>query len=86
MNKLTEITNNTIKGKILESIITYIQKHGYSPTIREIGEMVDLKRTSSVQRHLTKMFEDGILETDHGYGTPRAIRVPGYNFVKNNNN
>lgn len=67
---------------IYEKVVEYIQKHGYSPTVREIGEMVGLKSTSSVYNHLLRMFDDGTFETDAPLGTPRAIRVPGYKFVK----
>lgn len=68
--------------RILEVIIGYIERHGYPPTFREIGEMVALKSTSSVHRHLNKMIELGMLETDATDNSPRALRVPGYKFVK----
>ena len=71
-----------VKKKILDFIITYIKEHGYSPSVREIGDGVGLKSTSSVQNHLTQMIKSGMLETDAGVGIPRAIRVPGYKFVK----
>ena len=70
------------KKEILEAIIKYISEHGYPPSVREIGEMANLKSTSSVQRYLKQMIEEGMLETDADYGTPRAIRVPGYEFMK----
>ena len=67
--------------KILQFIIDYIQEHGYSPTIREIGAGVGLKSTSSVVYHLKCMLKCGMIETDAGFGSSRAIRVPGYKFV-----
>lgn len=70
------------REEILEKIVAYIQEHGYPPSVREIGELVNLKSTSTVHSHLTQMFRDGMLETDAEFGTPRAIRVPGYRFVK----
>lgn len=70
------------RKRILEFIVGYIQKHGYSPSVREIGEGVGLKSASSVQTHLEKMFDSGELETDAGPGSPRAIRVPGYQYTK----
>lgn len=51
-------------------------------SVREIGDGVGLKSTSSVQSHLRRMFDEGIIETDAKFGSPRAIRVPGYRFVK----
>lgn len=82
------MANNTVehgasvRKKILEYIISYITEHGYVPTVREIASGVRLKSTSSVQNHLLRMFNEGILETDAGIGSPRAIRVPGYRFEK----
>lgn len=70
------------RKEILEAIISYIQEHGYAPTVREIGEMVRLKSASSVQSHLDRMIADGMIETDARAGSPRAIRVPGYVFKK----
>lgn len=63
-------------------IISYIHEHGYSPTFQEIGEAVELKSKSSVSNHIKKMLETGLIETDADFGTPRAIRIPGYQFVK----
>lgn len=73
-----------MKQKILEFIISYIQLHGYPPTVREIGNGVGLKSKSSVHAHLIRMLNDGMIETDVGTGSARAIRVPGYKFVKEN--
>lgn len=67
------------RNEILDFIIAYTTEHGYPPTVREIGEGVNLKSTSSVHTHLMKMVDEGMIETD---GTPRAIRIPGYKFVK----
>ena len=77
----TTIENGKKKREeILKVIISYIQEHGYAPTVREIGKIVGLESTSSVQNHLKKMLDDGMIETDAPFGTPRAIRVPGYEF------
>lgn len=70
------------KDEILEFVITYIQKHGYFPSYDEIGEGVGLKSKSSVNRHIHKMLDIGILETDAEWASARALRVPGYKFVK----
>ena len=73
-----------MKQKIYDYIVDYIQEHGYPPTVREIGAGVGLKSTSSVYYHLQKMLDLGMLETDAEESAPRAIRVPGYKFVKDN--
>lgn len=75
------------REEILDFIISYITLHGYSPSVREIGAGVGLTSTSTVHRHILRMLDDGMIETDcysdiDGLGSPRAIRVPGYKFVK----
>ena len=70
------------RNKIYQFILTYIEQHGYAPTIREISDGTELRSTSTVQHHVKVLMEDGMLETDAGIGSPRAIRVPGYKFVK----
>ena len=47
--------------EILEFIQNKIKTEGYSPSIREIAEEVDLKSTSSVQYHLNNLIEKGLL-------------------------
>lgn len=69
----------TEHNKILKAIISYTTEHGYPPTLREIGNEVGLHSSSAVHQHITWMLADGILETD-AEGSPRAIRVPGYEF------
>lgn len=72
-----------VRERILNMIVQYIQAHGYPPSFREIGASVGLKSTSSVKEHIDKMLIDGMLETDATEGnSPRALRVPGYKFVK----
>ena len=70
-----------MKESILQFIKNYILQHGYPPTVREIGAAVGLKSTSSVQSHLKKMLDLGMIETEAGIGSPRAIRVPGMKFL-----
>lgn len=78
---------DTLKGinkrlEIKDFIIQYMKEYGYGPSYREIGNGVGLKSNSSVNRHIHKMLEMGMLETDAIDGAPRALRVPGYKFVK----
>ena len=75
-------TNNTSGMATREQILRFIQdykrKHGYAPTVREIGPAVGLKSTSSVHYHIQIMLKAGMLETDAGMNSPRALRVPDY--------
>lgn len=74
--------NMEMLNRMLDAIVGYMQEHGYSPSVREIGEKVGLSSSSSVQHHLYCMYELGMIESDCESGAPRAIRVPGYKFVK----
>ncbi len=82
MNYSSKRQGDKIREAILNSIIQYITEHGYPPTVREIGQLVGLKSTSSVHGHLQQMLEQGMIETDAEFGSNRAIRVPNYKFVK----
>lgn len=85
MNETSASRGIKIREKILAAIISYIEQHGYPPTVREISDMVGLKSTSSTQSHLKKMEIEGMIETDAPDSSPRAIRVPGYKFVNQYN-
>jgi repressor LexA len=59
------------------SILSYIKKElrekGYPPSVREMGEAVGLKSSSTVHSHLTKLEELGYIRRDPT--KPRAIEV-----------
>lgn len=69
-----------IRNNILEFIIDFTRINKYSPTVREIGDGVGLKSTSSVYSHLTRMCNDNILT--YNAESPRTIVIPDYAFVK----
>ena len=72
-----------VREEVLQAMINYIQQHGYPPTFSEIGDMVGFKSNSSVKNHIDIMLDKGMIETDTDRtGKPRAIRIPGYKFVK----
>lgn len=61
--------------QILDFIAQYIQEHGYSPSIREIGTAVGLKSTASVSYHLQLLQEQGRLQLPAGKGVKRSISL-----------
>ena len=67
---------------ILSFIKQYIKKHGYSPSVREIGHAMGYKSTSSIKSQLDTMIALGMIESDAPRGTARAIRFPGMKFVE----
>lgn len=56
------------RGDTQERILAYIQEEiqirGYAPSVREIGEAVGLKSTSTVHGHLTRLEKRGLLHRD----------------------
>ena len=63
---------------ILNFINIFIEKHGYSPSIREICLGVNLKSTSTVQYHIEKLIKSGYLQKN--YKKSRAITLNNTNF------
>lgn len=70
-----------VRKNIYDAIVSYIEQHGYAPSIDEIGKMVGLKSKASIHNHLDKMFNTGMIESDAPPGSARAIRVKGYEFT-----
>jgi len=59
--------------RILEFVGSYNEEHGYPPTIREIGDAVDISSTSVVNYHLNALEQKGYLERDASVS--RGIRL-----------
>lgn len=59
--------------RILEFIEQEIEKKGYPPSVREIGDAVGLKSTSTVHGHLCRLEARGLLRRDAM--KPRAMEV-----------
>lgn len=59
--------------EILRFIHERVAKKGYPPTVREIGEAVNLSSTSTVHGHLSRLEKKGLLQRDPT--KPRAIEL-----------
>jgi repressor LexA len=59
--------------KILSFLSEYQDKHGYSPSIREIGKHIGVDSTSLVDYYLDQLSEKGFIERDNRVS--RSIRV-----------
>lgn len=75
-NKSKRITE--IQRHILEYMKTEIINRGYPPSIREIGEEVGLRSTSSVHAHLETLERKGYIRRNSA--KPRAIEIIDDNF------
>lgn len=63
-----------MQAKILSYIQDVIETRGYPPSVREIGEAVGLRSTSTVHGHLTRLEKKGLLYRDAM--KPRAMGLP----------
>lgn len=61
------------RKEIITAIKTYIDTHGYSPTVRELGEMVGLKSSSTIHRNLEVLKSEGKISWNPTM--PRTIQV-----------
>jgi repressor LexA len=59
--------------EIFDYIRKYASKHGYPPTVREIGKAVGLHSSSTVHAHLANLEKIGLLKRDPT--KPRAIEL-----------
>jgi repressor LexA len=61
--------------EILQFLGTYVDEHGYPPTVREIGDAVGLASPSTVHAHLANLERVGLLRRDPT--KPRALELVG---------
>jgi repressor LexA len=61
--------------EIWSFLVEYVDRHGYPPTVREIGEAVGLASPSTVHAHLANLERGGLLRRDPT--KPRALELTG---------
>lgn len=62
MTATTDIILSDRQHAIMAYIPAYIKRHGYPPTIREIGKACGISSTSVVVYNLNRLTEDGLIE------------------------
>ena len=72
--------------KVLQLIRDSVQKRGYPPSMREIGEAVGLTSTSSVSYQLSTLQRKGYLHRDVGRPRTVEVRLPGHPAVRPDQN
>jgi repressor LexA len=70
-----EIPLTARQQEIWQFLVTYVDDHGYPPTVREIGEEVGLASPSTVHAHLANLERVGLIRRDPT--KPRAIELSG---------
>jgi repressor LexA len=59
--------------EIWDFLVEYVDRHGYPPTVREIGQSVGLASPSTVHAHLANLERAGLLRRDPT--KPRALEL-----------
>jgi repressor LexA len=62
--------------EIWDYVVAYVERLGYPPTVREIGEAVGLASPSTVHAHLANLERAGLLRRDPT--KPRALELVGH--------
>src|SRR5690348_2507362 len=73
MQTTVELTGR--QREIWSFIVDYVDRHGYPPTVREIGGAVGLASPSTVHAHLANLERAGLLRRDPT--KPRALELVG---------
>ena len=61
--------------QIYEYVVGYAERHGYPPTVREIGDAIGLASPSTVHAHLANLEREGYVRRDPT--KPRALELVG---------
>ena len=80
MEKLTKRQND-----ILEVIKKFMATHGYPPTVREIGSLLDLSSPATTQFHLNKLEEKGYIKKNNSKNRALELLVENEFEEKNEN-
>jgi repressor LexA len=59
--------------EVLDFLVTFVNKHGYSPSFEEIGRALRLSSLATVHKHITTLERKGFVR--RGYNQSRSIEV-----------
>lgn len=65
---------------ILDFCKRYMRENGYPPSVREIGDGIGLKSTSSTCQYMKEMRELGLIISGPEL-SPRAFAIPGVRYT-----
>lgn len=71
---MSELTEK--ERQVLEYITDTIRREGFSPSVRDIGEALKIKSTSTVQSYIKRLEEKGVLKRESGKS--RTLRIDTY--------
>lgn len=78
MEKLTKR-----QADILKALKKFIANHGYPPTVREIGSMLNLNSPATTHFHLNKLEEKGYIKKNESKNRALELLVPNEYLEKN---
>ena len=61
---------------ILKALMKFMAKHGYPPTVREIGTMLNLSSPATTHFHLNKLEEKGYIRKNEAKNRALELLVP----------
>ena len=59
--------------QLLDFIMQFIQRHGFAPTLKEIGEAVGMASPATVHEHIDKLRQKGFIRKLDG--TARGLEI-----------
>ncbi len=59
--------------EVLDLLVTFLNKHGYSPSFEEIAKSMKLNSLATVHKHITTLEKKGYLR--RGYNQSRSIEI-----------
>ncbi len=66
----------TQQKRVLDFIRAFIRRHGHSPSLREIGEGIDIQSRGAVHRHVQTLIDRGVLKrTRSGWRTLELVET-----------
>lgn len=68
-------SNCKTKQRIYEYLQEFIGKHGYSPSMQQIADALDLKNAAIAHYHIERLCEEGFISKDER--VPRSITLRG---------
>ena len=71
--------------EVLNYIKSYIVSHGYPPTVREIGQALDISSPATVHAHLSHLVEKGFIKKDDAKNRAIELLVENEFEEKNEN-
>lgn len=68
--------------QILDYLAQYVQQHGFSPTLHEIAESINVSSLATVHEHLNALVRKGVIKKYEG--TVRGIEIIDRRVVRSN--